>query len=646
MKKILKLMLGFFCVLSLVACSTEEKVDYDRLEKADVIVVGAGAAGLSAALSAVENGAEKVIVLEMLSRTGGALNTTSGTISGAETIIQELDGLNEDSLELYKQDIMEEGSKHDGVPNEQLVDVYVEEAKHAINWLWEQGLKDYEFVTDSEGRKSIYAPEHTLYSYPRSYKPRVKDPQNYKSAVHELLDQLIENEDKIEVHLMTKADQLVANKKGQVLSVLATDIKNSEVVMYESNQGVIMATGGYAANQKLMGRFNDHGDVFITGGLGSANGLGIRIMQEMGAALTLEAMGWIPTYPMGLESLDYPGTGRIATTKTQFAGGILVNKEGKRFVDETTSDVVKREVALEEQPGGVQFEIYTDQIAQDLIESGQGAFMQYFFMTEAFAPYVTKANSLQELATKLEISEDTFIETVQAYNDVVDSQGTDEFGRSFDETSQPFNVAINKIEGETYYAVATRPLVLLTLGGIQANEKMQVIDENETVIPGLFAAGEVVGGVWGRYISSGTGVMGPVSFGRIAGKMVMQEELGKGYSVKEATNIIPMEYFEKEEIEKIEFYDMSGLNDGEYEATVDGQNGPMTVEVTISNGEISKVIVVSHNETESFAKQAFDAMLDEFKNQNTPDIDTVTGATYSSERLINAVKACLDQAKE
>jgi len=646
MKKIFVVLLTTVLVVSLSACKPSNPIEYDRSESAEVIVVGAGAAGLSAALSAIEHGAEKVIILEMLPRTGGALNTTSGTISGAETIIQELDGLTEDSLELYKKDIIEEGSKHGGTPNEELVDVFVKETKYAVNWLWEKGLNDYNFATDSKGRKSVFAPEHTLYSYPRSYKPIAKDRQKYRSAVHEVLDQLIENEDKIEVHFLVKAERLIANKNGQVVSVLATDIKTNEIVKYDSTRGVIMATGGYAGNQKLMGRFNEHGDVFITGGLATADGLGLRIMQEVGGALTLEAMGWIPTYPLGLESLDYPGTGRIATTKTQFAGGILVNKEGLRFVDETTKDVVKREVALERQPGGVQFEIYTDKIVQDLIAAGQGAFMQFFFLTEAFAPYVTKANSLEELATKLDIPVDEFIQTVNSYNDAVDSESDDEFGRKFDEVSQPFNVAINKIEGETFYAVATRPLVLLTLGGIQANEKMQVLDESNTIIPGLYAAGEVVGGVWGRYISSGTGVMGPISFGRLAGRMVMQEEMAKNYKVSEASNIIPIEYFEKNPLEKIDLYDMTGVKDGKYEATVDGQNGPMTVQVTIENGQIDSVVVVSNNETESFAKQAFDIMLDQFVQLNTPDIDVVSGATYTSERLINAVKLCLDQAKE
>ena len=166
---------------------------------------------MAAALSAVENGAENVIILEKTDGTGGALNTTSGTMSGARTIIQELDGLTEDTYESYYEDLMEEGSKDGGVPTEYLVRLYSEEAGNTIDWLWENGLSEYEFQVDEEGHKAVFAPEHTLYSYPRSYKPKPMDSANYKSAAHEVLDDKVEGQDAITIVFNTEARHLVPN---------------------------------------------------------------------------------------------------------------------------------------------------------------------------------------------------------------------------------------------------------------------------------------------------------------------------------------------------------------------------------------------------------------------------------------------------
>lgn len=192
----------------------QEQTPYDTELSADVIIVGAGAAGPSAAIRAAEYGAEKVIIVDKMPMTGGSLNTTSGTISGAETIIQELDGLTEDSLESYKEDIIAEGSKLNGKPNEELIGLYVSGAQKMVNWMWEQGLSDNEFTTDKEGHKSVFAPEHTLYSYPRSYKMKPHTDQ-YKSAVHELLDELVKKNPNIELLLNTEVTALLPNEKGQ-----------------------------------------------------------------------------------------------------------------------------------------------------------------------------------------------------------------------------------------------------------------------------------------------------------------------------------------------------------------------------------------------------------------------------------------------
>lgn len=662
MKKISLFLAVILIATSLVACSPNRDVDtdidididkgegeptsYDNTYEADVIIVGAGGGGLASALEAVEQGAEKVIVIEKLSITGGSLNATSGTISGAETIIQELDGLTEDSLESYKNDIINEGSKLGGIPNEELIDLYVKGAKDSVDWLWEMGLKDYEFSVDKDGNKSVFAPEHTLFSYPRSYKPKAKDATRYKSAVHEILDGLVENEPKIEVHLNTEALHLVGNDKGQVLEVEAFNNSTKENNLYKSTKGIIMATGGYSANAELINHFNSEINGVITGGLAASNGYGLYMIQEVGGALYEESMSWVPTFPMGLENPNEPGTGRIMTTKTQFTGGILVNLEGNRFVNETHTDNVVREFELEKQKEGTQWEIYTDKIVDDLLQTSQGAMYKFFFMEDAGKPYIHSASSLEELAEIIDVPVDNLKVTIEEYNSYVDTEGTDEFGRVFKLDGNPFNLAVNKIEGDKYYAVKIKPLALLTLGGIKTDNNLNVIDQEENPIPGLYAVGEIVGGVWGRFVSSGVGVMGPIVQGKYVATNIMSSTLAEGGKIEPASNLIDTKYFEKKENQNTLDIDHDAeYEDGVYEATVEGQEGLMTVQVTVKEGLIDEVEILSHNETESIASESLEKIPAEIgKNKSLKDVDAISGATLTYNRIIEAVIKALEGA--
>ena len=139
----------------------EDKDDqsYDQVKEADVIIVGAGGAGLAAAIAAADEGADSIIIVEKLAKTGGSLNFTSGSMSGAETIIQELDGI-EDTKESYIQDILSNGAQ---LGDKELIQIFVDEDVDAIQWLWDHGLSEYTF-SEQNGLKSVFAPEHQLYS--------------------------------------------------------------------------------------------------------------------------------------------------------------------------------------------------------------------------------------------------------------------------------------------------------------------------------------------------------------------------------------------------------------------------------------------------------------------------------------------------
>ncbi len=652
MKKIVSICCALLMTISLAACSKPQNetpktddnqpvVSADVEKSADVIIIGAGGAGLSAAIQAVESGAKSVIIVEKTNNTGGSLNYTSGSMSGAETIIQELDGI-EDTKESFVQDILKNGA-HKG--NEELIRKFVDEDVDMIQWLWDHGLSDNQFSTDKEGHRSVFAPEHALYSVPRTYKASPDNKEKYKSAAHEILDTVVAGLDNVTIDFVTEAKTLLPNDKGQILSVLAVNNETSQTVKYTAEKGIIVATGGYSGNAKLMGEFAENGASYLAGGSFAADGYGIRMMQEVGAKVDEETMTYIPTFPMGLEVA--PGIGSIAPTYTWKAGGICVNKNGERFVDETLAEVEEREVALEEQPEAIQYDIFTDKIIEDLKAAGADMMWTYLYEPENGKGHskVVTAESIEELAGKLNMPAEQLAKTVEEYNAAVEAGGTDSFGRSYDGTVTAYNVAVNKIEGDKYYAVPLKALVVMTLGGVTVNDKMQVLAEDGTVIPGLYAAGEVTGGIWGRFVSGGTGVMGPIVFGRLAARELMSGELAEGYTAKPASNLLDENLFVRDEADKTDRFDMSkALTDGEYEASVDGQEGKMNVKTTIADGKISKVEIVEQHETEAVAKPALESLPTAIAEQNSVNVDTVAGATLTSNRILDAVTDCLNQA--
>ena len=628
MKRILAMMLSLVMLLSCVPAMAEGA-------DADVIIVGAGGAGLSAALEAVANGAEKVIILEMTGMTGGALNFTSGSMSAAGTIIQKEEGV-EDSVESYIADIINNGDDFGGQPNVELITVYANEATAVFDWLYEEGIKD---CFKPGAQRAVFAPEHALYSVPRTYKPSATE-AGYKSAAHQILDKLVKADGRIEIKLNTTATELIANEKGQVLSV-----KTKDGDIYTASKGVLVATGGYSSNGKLMGQYAEYGDLYLQGGAPGADGYGIYMMQQVGAGVT--AMDAIPTFPMGMISRTDETKGQIASTYTWKTGGITVNKNGERFCNETEEEVSIREVALETQPGAVLYDIYTDKILADLMQTGSSVFMKFYFYEGGAGDHVMyKATSIEGLAEEIGVPAENLKKTIETYNAAVDAGVDAEFGRKLDGTDNNYNLAINKIEGENYYAIRLHALCVMTLGGVTANANMQVLDEAGNVIPGLYAAGECVGGIWGKFVSGGTGVMGPIVFGKIAARHMMNNTLAEGYTVAPAANMLDASLFVKETA-KADLFDMTrALKDGEYEATVDGQNGPMTVKVTIAGGKIANVEVVSHNETEGIAAPVIAALPGQIVAANNPSVDAMTGATLTSNRIMQAVALCLEAAAQ
>lgn len=652
MKRTLKWLCGSLSALlvlsALSGCAQTQGTPQPELKNsdADVIVVGAGPAGMSAALSAVENGAEKVILLERRATTGGTMTNTSGSMSGADTIIQQLDGYTEDSPELYYEDIAHFALNNSGRPNLDIIWLYANEAKNVVNWLWENGLNDNEYTTMPDGKKTVFAPEHDLYNYPRTYKPLPDKPEKYRAAIHEVMDEMLARTPEIEIRLNTQGMKLIPDANGHVLGIEVLDSASGQSTELHASRGIVMATGDFAGNPKLISYYKDGLDSVLTAGLKECDGNGLRMLQEVGATLTYN-MDRIATLAVGLENPLAPGTGRIMDTKAMYAGGINVNQNGERFVDETHRQQVVRERALDAQPGNVMYEIFTDKIRDDLLTTIHAPMMQVFFMSDAGKSYVIEADSLEELAEKIHVPADTLKKTVADYNAHVESGEPDEFGREFVLNDNLYNAAINKVEGEHYYCVPIKSLLIATSGGIKPNVTMQPVDRFGTAIPGVFVAG-ALSSFWGGGAMSGTAILGASFMGREAGKNAMTLDYVEKYDIQPALDSIPAEYFEVEaSTGAAQRYDMTKtFKDGTYQAVVDGQDGPMTVEVTIAGGVIGKVEVKEHKETATVGGPALETLPKAIVEANSINIDIVSGATLSSERLFQAVGLCLDQASQ
>ena len=287
----------------------------------------------------------------------------------------------------------------------------------------------------------MFAPEHQLYSVARTYKPSANDPTRYKAAAHEIMDTVLATDayKGVTIDFNTTANQLVANEQGQVLTVLATD-ENGQTVRYEAKKAVIMATGGYSGNAKMMSAFAKNGANYLVGGSTAADGYGIYMMQQVGANIDPTAMGYIPTFPMGHETA--PGMGVIASSYMWKAGGISVNQEGFRFANENDADVVARETALEEQTNAIQYDIFTDKIIEDTEALNASVFWNFYYAPgKPYNSAVVSADSLAVLAEKLGIPAANLEATVKSYNEHVESGEPDEFGREYTEDAIKNNSA-------------------------------------------------------------------------------------------------------------------------------------------------------------------------------------------------------------
>ncbi len=464
---------------ALVSAGAVETEKRESEYTADVIVIGAGGAGLTAAITAADNGAS-VIVLEKMPIQGGNTLISGGEYAAPGNWIQTEEGI-EDNAEQFYNDILKGG---DNENDPSLVRVLAENALAGANW-----LKDY---------IGMEFEDHMLFfgghSVERSLVPKNATGYEMISKLTAKLD-----EKNVPLHKNTAATELIQNQEGKVTGVKAQ--YGNQTVTYNANKAVILATGGFGANLDMRVKYNEtmNENILSTNTVGS-KGDGIEMAERIGAQLT--DMEYIQTYP----TCDAQSGALLYVGDVRMEGrSILVNKEGRRFVEELERrDVISN--AVIEQTGGVSYMFWDESAMSD---SGLAITHEAEYNGLILRKQLVKADTIEEAAVFFDIDAAELKKTVENYNQYAKDGKDLEFNKRGELV--PFG------EGP-YYIMVSKPAVHHTMGGVKINTEAQVVDIDGNVIDGLFAAGEVTGDIHGTNRLGSDAVADITVFGRIAGQ--------------------------------------------------------------------------------------------------------------------------------
>ena len=489
-----------------------ETVSYD----ADVVVIGAGGAGMTAAMTAADAG-QKVVILESQAMVGGNSARATGGMNAAKTVYQDENEFDQaagvektlataaekyadnetitalaktvseqwaayqanptgyfDSVELMELDTMVGGK---GINDPELVKTLCEGTADAIDWLDENGIT-----------------LHNVSSFGGASVKRIHRPVNAEgktvSVGSYMIPLLQENCEKAGVKMMldTTATEILTDANGAAVGVKATGASGETVTV--NAKAVVLASGGFGANLDMVVKYKPELKGFMTTNAPGIQGQGIEMAQAIGAA-TVD-MDQIQIHPT-VEA----NTAALITEGLRGDGAILINEEGQRFIDEVgTRDVVS---AAEIAQTGSYSWLVVDQAMVDASSVIQGYIKKGYTVT---------GETYEELGKAMGVDAAAFAETMDKWNGYVEAKNDPDFGRT--SFANPLNTA-------PYYAVKVTAGVHHTMGGLKINANTEVLNEKGEVIPGLFAAGEVTGGVHGANRLGGNAVADFTVFGRIAG---------------------------------------------------------------------------------------------------------------------------------
>ena len=439
----------------------------------DAVIIGSGGTGLAAAIQANELGL-KVVILEKEKALGGNTNLASSGMNAAETNVQLHHGVIDNVADFFHETYKDGGKLND----KDMLGYFVYHSAPAIDWLADHGIKlDDITITGGMSRK-------------RTHRPASMAPIG-GFLVKSLLR--VVAEEKIPVFNETKVTKLSQAEDGRVNGV---EVEANGTTKHIAAKAVILATGGFGASKDYMKRFRPDLLDYKTTNQPGATGDGLKLGEQVGAELM--QMNLIQVHPTVQQ--DNPHVYLIGEA-VRGEGAILVNGEGKRFVNElNTRKIVSNAItALPEHSAY----LILDQGIRDHVKA-----IEFYDQVGL----VVHGDTIEDLAKNIKVDPANLKATVTTWNEAVKNQKDTEFNRT---------TGMDRgIEKPGFFAIHIAPAIHYTMGGLHINTKTQVLDGNGDVIKGLFAAGEVAGGLHGNNRVGGNSIAETIIFGRQAGQQV------------------------------------------------------------------------------------------------------------------------------
>lgn len=454
------------------AVSGASKVEYtpiDQLQdKYDIIIVGAGGAGMTAALEAKEKGMNPV-VLEKMPMAGGNTMKSSSGMNASETKFQKEQGITDSNDAFYEESLK---GGHD-TNDKELLRFFVDNSANSIEWLDSIGIRLNNLtITGGMSEKRTHRPEDG-------------------SAVGQyLVNGLVKNVLSKEIPLFVNANVTeITEKDGKAngVKVLIND-KDEKTI---SADAVIITTGGYGANMDMISKVRPDLEGLVTTNQEGSTGDGISMIEKLGG-VTVD-MDQIQVHPTVQQEKSY-----LIGEAVRGEGAILVNNEGTRFVNELdTRDNVT--AAINKLPEKAAYLVFDSGV-----KSRAKAIQKYEEMG-----FVVQGDSIEALAKEINVPADQLQATLDTYNKAVADKKDTEFGRT---TGMEHDLSAGP-----FYAIKIAPGIHYTMGGVKINTNTEVLNKDGQAIPGLFAAGEVTGGLHGQNRIGGNSVADIIIFGHQAG---------------------------------------------------------------------------------------------------------------------------------
>ncbi|MEO5693770.1 MAG: FAD-dependent oxidoreductase [Usitatibacter sp.] len=452
-------------------------------EEAEVIVVGGGLAAHCAALQAAEGGA-RVLMLEKEAQVGGSTVLSGGSFAFAGTDLQKSNGI-EDSSERLFDDLRRVGEYGN---EEAVVKAYVDNQLDTYHWLAKHGVT-FDRIFLAAGQ-----------SVPRAHSRNPRE-------VIEILSKWVAQSGRVTTRTSCAVGRLLRDGlEGPVQGVLVE--QDGKALRIRARRGVVLACGGFSRNDQLLKLFAPSQEKTHRAGGPGNTGDGLLMAWQLGAGM--RDMGYIKGTFGGHPKA---GPDEHALMLPIYVGAIAVNSKGERFIDESKSYKLIGDAVLS-QPDALGFQVFD----QKIFEKGRDEIPTMAFKAKLAMGQVITAPTLAELAKKVGIDGEGLARTVAEYNAAVDTGQDERYGR--DGLSNHYG-ALAKIETAPFYAYPSKSVIVATYCGVSVDPEMRVRDVYDTVIPNLYAAGEVIGGLHGNAYMTGSSLGKASIFGRIAGRSAL-----------------------------------------------------------------------------------------------------------------------------